>query len=155
MAIAKLSAEKIIAVLQEKKCNSLTGLFKALGGKSRPSSSFSKKVKQIVPNIAERLSANEPGNKSAGKKNPVVSPYRQGSAYNEVYLLLAKHPAGIARSKLVDLAHRKTGKRRQLCEFDVAVVLSASQSPNGPRHKSARDGYWIERENDFVKLRVG
>lgn len=94
---------------------------------------------------------------SKNKTEPVRSasnPFRPTSSYAAVYEILVAHPSGIARPKLVELAAAATGKSAKRAGFDVAVLLSAKDSPTGKRHRSCREGFWIERENDHVKLRT-
>ena len=49
---------------------------------------------------------------------------------------------------------KASGKEERLAGCDLAVLLSAKEIPTSMRHRSCRDGFWIERENSFVKLRA-
>jgi hypothetical protein len=81
--------------------------------------------------------------------------YRQGSSYGTAFDILFAHPAGLPRQKLAELLARATGKSVKRAGFDVAVVISPSTaSPTAARHRSCREGYGIERENDHVLLRL-
>jgi len=82
------------------------------------------------------------------------NPFREGSSYSVAYDILGKHKEGLPRQRLVELLAKATGKDPKRAGFDAAVLLSARESVNGPRHRSCRPGFWIERENDFVKLRT-
>jgi hypothetical protein len=82
------------------------------------------------------------------------NPFRENSSYSVVYDILAKHKEGLPRQRLVELLAKTTGKNPKRAGFDAAVLLSAKDSVNGPRHRSCRSGFYVERENDFVKLRT-
>lgn len=88
------------------------------------------------------------------------NPYREGSAYGVCFDLLAAAGAeGLPREKLVETLAKATGKDPKLASFDAQVCLSArgaaSEGLNpfeGPRNRSARFGYWVERKGDHVRL---
>ena len=96
--------------------------------------------------------------KKGAKKNQYPraesNPFREGSSYGVAFDILAKHKEGLPRQKLVELLASATGKSTTKASFDVAVVLSAKGSPTGPRHRSCREGYWIEREADHCTLKA-
>jgi hypothetical protein len=81
------------------------------------------------------------------------NPFRAG-AYATAYDILAKYQEGLPRQKLITLLAKATRKSPRLANFDASVVLSAKGTVNGPRHRSCRPGFYVERENDFVKLRT-
>jgi hypothetical protein len=58
------------------------------------------------------------------------------------------------RDELTALAMKATGKDQKHARYDVSVVLSAKDSSTGPRHRSCREGFWVERENSHVRLRL-
>jgi hypothetical protein len=60
----------------------------------------------------------------------------------------------VPRQKLIELLATATGKSTTKASFDVSVILSAKDSPTGPRHQSCREGFWIEREADHCRLRT-
>ncbi|MCC6971521.1 MAG: hypothetical protein IT434_15000 [Phycisphaerales bacterium] len=86
--------------------------------------------------------------------------YREGSSYATAYDILAAHKSGMTRSKLVELLAAATGKDLKHSGWDAHVVLTAwGNEPglsrnDGPRHRSARPGYWVKRENGHVTLVV-
>ena len=86
--------------------------------------------------------------------------FRQGSAYSICYDILAAHPEGLTRENLVKLLAKNTGKDIQHAGYDAQVLLSARGNEpglsrnDGPRHRSCRPGFWIERVNSHVKLVV-
>jgi hypothetical protein len=82
------------------------------------------------------------------------NPFRENSSYSVAYDILAKHKEGLPRQRLAELLAKATGKNPKRAGFDAAVLLSAKDSVNGPRHRSCRPGFYVERENDFVKLRT-
>lgn len=83
------------------------------------------------------------------------NPYPEGTAYALAFDLLASHPAGMHRDQLTRDYARLTGKPIARARFDIAIVLSAQDSPTGPRHRSAKEGYWVRKENDHVQLILG
>ena len=103
--------------------------------------------------------------KAAGKKTlakkarkamfprSATNPFRAGSSYGTCYDILAKHQDGLSRKKLIELFAKATGKSEKRAGFDAAVLLSAKDS-SGERHRSCREGFWIQRENDHLVLRT-
>lgn len=166
----------------------MTEIYRALGGKSKVSSSFSNKIRSICTNVDARLKENQgqpvqktempviplnqpkpakPTKKPTkakqnepqkGKARPSKykrhpqNPFRLGSSYGVAFDILALHPAGMNRDELVKLLAKATGKTEKLAGYDASVVLSAQESPTGIRHRSCKEGFWIHRENKFVKL---
>lgn len=78
--------------------------------------------------------------------------FRPSSAYQKAYEILAAHPNGLSRQELLKEFMAATGKDEKHARYDLSVVLSASESPTGPRHPCCREGFWVERQNDFVRL---
>lgn len=171
MKSIELSPESIESALAQGNPSSLTAVWKLLGGAGSVPGSSAKRMRELVPGLAERLAANKPAKqakpataakpkaaprkpKAAPKADGEQTPYRSGSAYSKVYLILQAHPQGITRSELIRLSAKKCGKSVIRSSYDVAVVISPSESLDGPRHRSARPGYWVERENQFCRLRT-
>lgn len=167
----ELSPESIENALAQGSPTSLTALWKILGGKGSVPGSTAKRLRELVPGLAERLAGNKPAKtakptpapkpkaaprkpKAAPKADGEQTPYRSGSAYSKVYLILQAHPEGIKRDDLVRLAAKACHKPLRLSTFDVSVVVSPSESLDGPRHRSARPGYWVEKVNQFCRLRL-
>jgi hypothetical protein len=96
--------------------------------------------------------------KKVAKKNQFPraegNPFREKSSYGVAFDILAKHKEGLPRQKLIELLATATGKSTTKASFDVSVILSAKQSPTGPRHRSCREGFWIQRETDHCTLRA-
>jgi hypothetical protein len=82
------------------------------------------------------------------------NPFRPHSSYSIAYDILSKHQEGLPRQKLIALLAKATRKSPRRAGFDASVILSAKNSVDGPRHRSCRSGFWVQRENDFVKLRT-
>ena len=86
--------------------------------------------------------------------------FRPGSAYGICFDILAAHPDGLPRERLVELLAHATGKDAKRAAFDAQVVLSARpnedglSSNDGPRHRSCRPGFWVRRTNGHVQLVV-
>lgn len=202
-AKVELTAETVRKAIEEGKFSSLTGLAHSLGYKGSVSSTLTRKLRALVPDIDAMLKANaapvegkekgdagktgptgtkakkatnkaakgkgkaKPAAKSAVKggkwpndpRNPFVRP---SSAYHVAFNILAAHPAGLPREKLVEHLAAATGKDLKHAGYDAQVLLSAhgnSDEPglsrnDGPRHRSCRPGFWVKRENGHVTLMV-
>jgi len=163
-----ITRESIIHVVEQRKVSSVSAIYRGLGGSGNISGSTAKKIRELVPDLAERLATNKSATPAPPVKKPVAkkttksgkyrrsetNPFREGSGYGQVYDILAAHPDGLPREKLVELYSAASRKNLKKSGFDVAVVLSAKDSPTGGRHRSCREGFWIERENEFVRLRT-
>lgn len=180
----------------EKGATSISGIWKSIGGKGNISGSTAKKIRELVPDIQDRLNTNknkptdkpglphEPSIPAAPVNDTVVSakptkattavkpkktkepkptrkskyprhsqnPYRIGSNYGLAFDVLAAHPTGIGRDELINLLRKENGKDFQHTLYDLSVVLSAKESPTGPRHRSAKDGYYVEKQYHHYKL---
>lgn len=182
--LTEKSARQAIA---DGKPASMTQLSHLLGYKGSVSSSLTKKFRAILPDIDALLAANKPagdgkaaakaakpaapagdaakpkgGGKIKGAKpskwpRHAANPFREGS-YSTCFDILAAHPVGLPREKLIELLAKTTGKDLTKASFDAQVVLSArgnSEGLNpfeGPRNRSCRPGFWVERKNSHVKL---
>jgi len=84
--------------------------------------------------------------------------FREGSSYGTCFDVLAAHPDGLPRKRLVELLAKATGKPPKLAAFDVQVVCSARKNDQGlnpfegPRNRSCKHGFYVERVNGHVKL---
>ena len=174
----ELSKESIVGVLESKSPKSLTEIYRHLGGTGKLSGSVAKMMRELVPGIEERLASNKAGQGDAEEKPQATipksgktgkgvksgksrvhqpedvesTPYRKGSAYSKVYQILAEHPNGISRADLIREAARRSKKPASRSAFDVAVVVSPRESCTGPRHRSARDGYYVKVEGSCYTL---
>lgn len=93
----------------------------------------------------------KPTRKSKYPRHP-KNPYRIGSNYGLAFDVLAFHKNGIGRDELISLLRKENGKDIKHTSFDLSVVLSPSESINGPRHRSAKDGYFVQKEYHHYKL---
>ena len=84
------------------------------------------------------------------------NPFEAGSAYATCYDLLAAHPQGIKRPKLVKNLARLTGKDAIHAFFDTSTVTSAAKDGRSHPHvKQAVGIYYVERlEGGELKLVV-
>ena len=88
-------------------------------------------------------------------KRSATNPYKNGSSYGAIWdAIAASMPAGIERSDLLALAMRASRKDAKHASFDLSVVISPKSSVNGPRHTSARQGYYIDRVDNRILLRT-
>jgi len=178
--ITKESVSKALAA----GATSLTQVARALGFKGSVGSATTRKIREAVPDIDARIEANKAAGKAkpesskaakadrkpkAGRKPKAYpraehSPFREGSAYAACYDILAAHPNGIERAKLVDqlarLMPRKEGEsdeaRRRRAYFNVTVVASSRE--DGRSHRCiqrAADSFFVERTNGgWLRLRL-
>jgi len=184
----ELTAESLKAVIDEKCPSSLTRLSHEFGYKGSVSGSLAKKFRALLPGIDAMLegTANSNGkpetmvgngkgakNKTtkgavAAKGKPIAKEigkwprdprnvFRPG-AYGTCFDILARHPTGLQKEKLIELLAEATGKDVKHAAFDAQVLLSAKANDNGlsnndsPRHRSCRPGFWVRRENGHVQL---
>lgn len=175
----EMTAESIGKALAESKPTSLTKLWQALGGKNSVPGSTARRMRELVPGLVETLAANkvvatsksEPGEtvpssgKSKAKATVRISgkskwprspsnPFRDGSSYSVAYDVLAAHPEGLPKAQWAELYRKATRKDEQHSRYDLQVLLSACDSVSGERHRSCRDGFYIQREGDHVRLRT-
>ncbi|MFC1451897.1 hypothetical protein ACFLSJ_00970 [Verrucomicrobiota bacterium] len=166
----ELTAEAVIAIIEEQKPATVTALARALGYSGSVSSWLKSKLVELVPDLMERIGRNKVG---AGEAKPAApksrptkkastkgyaraehNPFREGSAYATAYDVLAAHPDAVERSTLVSETARVTGKDLRKAYFDVTVV--ASSRKDGRSHRciaKAADGYFVERTNGgWLKL---
>jgi hypothetical protein len=99
------------------------------------------------------------GKKTAGAVAYPLSdciPYRESSGYAQVWAILHAHKdTGISKTDLTAKYQAWCKKPLKNCQFDVHVVISPKE--DGSCHRSAAkaaQSYWIQRENDFLRLRM-
>jgi len=146
---------------------SLTDIARHLGHKGSISGKLAKQIREVVPDIADRLKANAP-QKSAEPKavKPVKktkgggkhhrhsqNPFRDGSSYALAFDVLACHPKGIVRADLTNEYAKASRKPLKNASFDIAVLLSPkSDKPTSERHQSCREGYGLKRDGNHYTL---
>ena len=170
----ELTKERILKAL-ESGATSLSELNRKMGGSGNIPWSTSRRIKELVPDIQTRLEANRALGKKpqavtaksrrpdrpSGKSRPsgqwtrhAKNPFREGSSYATAYDIVAAHPRGLRKDEWVELFCKATGKDLKHARYDLAVLLSAKESATSQRHRSCRDGFWMERDNDHVRLRT-
>lgn len=166
MAKVVMTADTILTALDSAKPTSYSGLYKAMGGRSKPAGSTIKTIKALMPDVESRIKANKDegttfqnsgkSKTSTGRKKWPLSksnPYRESSNYHIALNILAAHPNGLPREKFESLYAKATRKSRDKARFDCAVVLSPKgESPTSERHRSCREGYGIRKEGSHVQI---
>lgn len=185
-----MTAELVRKTIEANQPKSLSQLAHLLGYKGSVSSTLTKKFRLLIPNIADLLNGGDHQATSPKSPKPVKtgkakvakvtqkavtkpvgakagkyahnekSPFRAGSSYDKCYSILAEHPAGLPKERLIQLLAAETGKDAKHASYDAQVVLSARPNEDGlnnndsPRNRSCRPGFWIKRENGHVRLMV-
>ena len=176
MPKVEINQQKIIIALESRSPKSLTEVYRILGGK-KLSGSVAKKMRDLVPGIEERLASNKAGEiKTEEKPQPTLpksgksgkgakknfkatyprcdkNPFREGSNYALAFDILASFPEGLPLAEWRERYAKAVRKPLKLASYDIQVLLTAKDSPTGERHKSCRDGFYIEREGDHVRIR--
>ena len=178
----EITEEFVRKAIEEGKLTSMTQLAHEFGYKGSVSSSLTKKFRQLAPDVDSLLAANKLAGNTGGvskaskpksSRKPTVkaakaksgkwphcpsNPFRQG-AYGICFDILAAHPDGLPRQKLIELLAKATGKDLTKAAFDVQVICSARGEAGeglnpfeGPRNRSAHFGYWVKRDNSHVQL---
>lgn len=177
MSIIELNQQKIIIALESRSPKSLTEVYRILGGTGKLSGSVAKKMRELVPGIEETLARNKAGeikadekprptipksgkSEKATKKNSKATylrcdknPFREGSNYSLAFDILASSKDGLSLAEWRERYAKAARKPLKLAGFDTQVLLTAKDSPTGERHRSCRDGFYIEREGDHVRIR--
>ena len=178
----ELSKENIVAILESKHPQSLTEVYRHLGGQGKLSGSVAKKMRLLVEGIDNWVANNKgdagsvkaegesKGNKAtvqkSGKPKSVkkaskpnkypriqANPFRTNSNYALAYDVLAAYPDGLPLATWRELYAKAAGKSLKLACYDIQVLLTAKDTPNGERHRSCRSGFYIERQCDHVTLK--
>ena len=180
----ELTAETVRRAIEEGRPTSMTRLAHGLGYRGSVSSWLAGKLRAIVPdidvllkgtaepaNVEAKAAAPEARPAKAPKARPAArdggkrprdprNPFRPTSAYAACFDILAAHPDGMPKDKLVQLLAGATGKDAKHAAFDAQVLLSARGNEpglsrnDGPRHRSCRPGFWVRRTNGHVQLVV-
>ena len=181
-AKVELTAEAVRKAIEENKPASMTQLAHGLGYRGSVGGSLAKKFRQLFPDIdvllkrtagsdkgcgdgkagtAKPKAGKAPKGKAANGKWPrdPRNPFREG-AYGKCFDILAVHKDGLPKDKLVELLAKATGKDARHAGYDAQVLLSAwGNEPglsrnDGPRHRSCRPGFWVQRTNGHAQLMV-
>ena len=174
MPKVEINYQKIIIALESRSPKSLTELYRILGGAGKLSGSTAKKMRELVPGIEERLASNKAGEGVEEKPQPTLSksgktgkgakknsratyprcaknPFREGSNYALAFDVLASSKDGLPLAEWRERYAKAARKPLKLAGYDIQVLLTAKDSPTGERHKSCRDGFYIERQCDHVR----
>ena len=81
------------------------------------------------------------------------NPFREGSNYALAFDVLASFPDGLPLAEWRERYAKAARKSLKLASYDIQVLLTAKNTPTGERHRSCRDGFFIEREGDHVRTR--
>ncbi len=177
MPKVEINYQKIIIALESRSPKSLTEVYRILGGAGKLSGSVAKKMRELVPGIEERLASNKAAEGEAEekpratipksektekttKKNSKATyprcdknPFREGSNYALAFDVLAASKDGLPLAEWRERYAKAARKPLKLAGFDTQVLLTAKDTPTGERHRSCRDGFYIEREGDHVRIR--
>ena len=181
MPKVEVSREKIVEVLESKKPVSLTEVYRHLGGVGKLSGSTAGKIRNLFPDIEKVVAGNRAGEapkgegesqdgkakfrtsktskgakKVAGKSkypHSASNPFREGSNYSLAFDILASIPEGLPLAEWRERYAKAARKSLKLASYDIQVLLTAKDTPTGERHKSCRDGFYIERQCDHVTLK--
>jgi hypothetical protein len=138
------------------KANKVKAAGKGKKAKAPAKAKAKKPAKQVKAKSAKTLKAKPAKVVKAGKfpRHP-KNPFREGSAYGQIFDAFVLHgKSGIRRDELLQLAMDATGKDVKHAAYDLAVIRSAKESNNGPRHPSCAEGFWVKRDNDCFTLMV-
>ena len=175
MSKLELSRGRIEEILESKKPVSLTEVYRYLGGIGKLSGSTGKQMRTLVPDIEKVVAGNRAGEgkgepketlrtsgKSKGPQNAgrtvyvrhSKNPFREGSNYALAFDVLASFPDGLPLAEWRERYAKAARKSLKLASYDIQVLLTAKGSPTSERHRSCRDGFYIEREGDHVTLKI-
>ena len=180
MPKVELNQQKIIIALESRSPKSLTEVYRILGGK-KLSGAEANRIRQACPGIEQVLAQNKAagtlkaeekamtekptlqtsGKSKGSKKTPKtnkfprnrVNPFRPKSNYALAFDILAASKEGLPLATWRELYAKAARKPLKLAGFDTQVLLTAKDTPTGERHRSCRDGFYIEREGDHVRIR--
>lgn len=172
--------EKSVLKAVEQGAKSITAVAKALGYKSG-SSGVIQAILKVVPDLREHLHTlndlptgvaieadKDKGDEGAekGEKSkpdspsaypiPDCVPYRPSCGYAMVWSILYAHrQSGISRKDLIEKYKACSGKPEPNCGYDVQVVCSVKEKSKCNRSAlRASQFYWVERNNDLLKLHL-
>ena len=174
----EVSREKIVEILESKKPVSLTEIYRYLGGQ-KLSGSVAGKMRSLVEGIDTLVAKNrakagtsktegnpettlrtsgkskKPGKKTSKATYPHCdkNPFREGSNYALAFDVLAAYPEGLPLAEWRERYAKAARKSLKLASYDIQVLLTAKNSSTGERHRSCRDGFFIERQCDHVTLK--
>ena len=175
----ELSKEKIVEILEAKSPKSLTEIYRHLGGQGKLSGSTAKQMRSLVEGIDNWVANNKANTGSvkvevkpkstspmSGKPKDIkktsktikyprsqANPFRPKSNYSLAFDILAANKEGLPLPTWRELYAKAARKSPKLASYDIQVLLTAKDTPTGERHRSCRDGFYIKREGDHVRIR--
>ena len=115
--------------------------------KNQPTKSPQKPVMKAKASKASKL----PAQSKSLFPRVASNPFRQGSSYGACFDIMAAHPEGLPRQKVIELLAKATGKPIKNAGFDAGVIFTARPDF---RHASCRPGFVCIKENDNVRLEI-
>lgn len=180
MPKVEINQQKIIIALESRSPKSLTEVYRILGGK-KLSGAEANRIRQACPGIEQVLAQNKaagtlkaeetamagkPTLQTSGKPKSAkktakanifprnrANPFREGSNYSLAFDILAASKDGLPLTEWRESYAKAARKPLKLAGYDIQVLLTAKDSPTGERHRSCRDGFYVEREGDHVRIR--
>lgn len=177
MPKVEINQQKIIIALESRAPKSLAEVYRILGG-GKLSGAEANRIRQACPGIEQVLAQNKAaGTLKAEEKSPATipksgksektakknskakyarcdkNPFREGSNYSLAFDILASSKDGLSLAEWRERYAKAARKPLKLAGFDTQVLLTAKYTPTSERHRSCRDGFFIEREGDHVRIR--
>lgn len=154
--IRELMPDIEIQLAANKAAKSTTDKANAPVKASSPATPAIKSAKVAKPTPKKQPKQPKPAKKvnASSSKYPrhKSNPFRENSAYATCFDIMIAHKNGISRDELINLLAKESGKDPKLAGYDLSVLLSAKESPTGPRHRSCREGFWVKREHHHYAL---
>ena len=79
------------------------------------------------------------------------NPFRQGSSYGACFDIMAAHPEGLPRQKVIELLAKASNKPLKNAGYDAGVIITARPDF---RHASCRPGFICIQENQNVRMEI-
>ena len=179
MSNAQITRESLFLIFEAKSPQSLTEVYRLLGGKGKLSGSTASRMRKLNPNIDEMVANNKAKAKAEGtpkeeKPTPQASrkskkpaktsakskvprhpknPFREGSGYGLLVDLIANAGSkGIGREDLLKAYCKASGKDLTHAKYDLAVINSAREDSD-KRHRSCADSFVILKDGENYRVR--
>jgi len=156
---AVLTVDSVMKVIVAKQPSSLSQLAHFLGYKGSVSSTVTRKLRGLIPDIEALIKGTANSNGKVAKVSKVIvkpakgatsgtvkavgakagkyahdpkNPFkRQGSSYSVCYDIMSSFPNGLNKDELIRLLAAETKKDLKLAGYDAAVLLSAHPNDDG------------------------
>ena len=128
---------------------------KAEAGKAKGEATVGAEPKGNQPTLRTSGKSKKPAKKASKATYPHCdkNPFREGSNYSLAFDVLASSRDGLPLAEWRERYAKAARKSLKLASYDIQVLLTAKDTPTGERHRSCRDGFYIEREGDHVTLK--